>query len=58
MPRDLSTYQAFNRWFAQRAREAHARDAFLKAERHKPIRRTGPASQWAVGHGSRPGEAP
>lgn len=57
MPRDLSTYQAFNRWFAQRAREAASRDAFLQAERHKPIRRTGPAPQWQAGHRSGTGEA-
>jgi hypothetical protein len=46
MPHDLDTYQAFNRWFAQRAREAAARDAFLQAQRHKPIRRTGPTTKW------------
>ena len=57
MPRDLSTYQAFNRWFAQRAREAASRDAFLQAARHKPIRRTGPSAQWKAGHGPGPGEA-
>ena len=58
MPRDLSTYQAFHRWFAQRAREAQTRDAHLQAERHKPIRRTGPATQWQAGHRSWTGEAP
>ena len=57
MPRDLSTYQAFNRWFAQRAREAAARDAFLQAQRHKPFRRTGPAPQWHPDSYAQPGEA-
>ena len=57
MSLDLNTYQAFQRWFAQRAREAAARDAFLQASRHKPIRRTGPTSKWSAGHGTRSGEA-
>ena len=57
MPRDINTYKAFQRWFAQRAREAAARDAFLQAERHKPIRRTGPATRWAPRRRSWPGEA-
>lgn len=57
MSRELSTYQAFQRWFAQRARETAARDSFLQAARHKPIRRTGPTTKWAAGHGSRAGEA-
>ena len=57
MPHDLSTYQAFNRWFAQRAREAASRDAWLQAQRHKPIRRTGPTARWATGRPSKPGEA-
>ena len=57
MPRDLNTYEAFNHWFAQRAREAASRDAFLQAARHKPIRRTGPTAKWSAGHGGRTGEA-
>ena len=57
MPHDISTYQAFQRWFAQRAREAASRDALLRAERHKPIRRTGPATRWTTGHRTRSGEA-
>ena len=56
MPRDLSTYQAFNRWFSQRVREAAARDAWLQAEKHKPIRWTGPAPQWHPDAYTQPGE--
>ena len=57
MSRDLSTYQQFNRWFDQRQRRARAWDKLLQAERHKPIRRTGPSPQWQAGHHTKPGEA-
>jgi len=57
VPRDLDSYQRFNRWFAQRSREIAARDAHLQAQRHKPIRRTGPAPQWHPDSYAQPGEA-
>ena len=56
MPRDLSTYQAFNAWFAQRARETSSRNAYLQGLKYKPFRRTGPAPQWHPDSYSQPGE--
>ena len=56
MPRDLSTYQAFSKWFAQRVRETNARNAYIQALRYKPFRRTGPAPQWHPDAYKQPGE--
>ncbi len=56
MPRDISTYQAFIRWYAQRQRRAAARERLLQARRYAPIRRTGPAPQWHPDSYAQPGE--
>ena len=57
MPRDLSTFEAFNRWFAQRARETSARNAYLQGLKYKPFRRTGPPAQREPQRRPGPGEA-
>jgi len=56
MPSDLRTYQDFLRWFEQRDRRSKARDAFLRASRYAPFRRTGPAPQWHPDSYAQPGE--
>ena len=56
MPSDLRTYQDFLRWFEQRERRAQARNAFLRAARYAPFRRTGPAPQWHPDAYEQPGE--
>ena len=56
MHRDVSSWERFNRWYAQQARQAASRDALLRAYRYKPIRRTGPAPQWHPDAYQQPGE--
>ena len=56
MPRDINTYQRFCAWYAQRQRRLRAWNAALRAQKHAPFRRTGPAPQWHPDAYQQPGE--